>query len=67
MRRNRNFDPKSFDPTTECPECHCKIPPREMMRLDSDRMRCSNCKQDVLIPKMGATMGTGVPTETRSR
>jgi hypothetical protein len=64
MRRNRKFDPKSFDLTTECPEGHYKVPPSEMMRLDSERMRCPSCKQDVLVPtKTSATTGTGVPME----
>ena len=34
-----------------------------MMRLDSERMRCPNCKQDVLVPTKGCTMGTAVPKE----
>jgi DNA-directed RNA polymerase subunit RPC12/RpoP len=50
MRRNRKLDPKSFDLTTECPECHYKVPPREMMRLDDEHMRCPACGKDVLVP-----------------
>jgi hypothetical protein len=53
MRRNRRVDPKSFDLTTESPECHYKVQPNEMMRLDNERMRCPNCKQDVLVPTKG--------------
>jgi hypothetical protein len=61
MRRNRRFDPTKFDLTTECPECHYKVPPAEMMRLDSERMRCPSCKQDVMVPTKGAASGTAVP------
>jgi NAD-dependent SIR2 family protein deacetylase len=59
-----NSTPKSFDLTTECPECHYKVPPSEMMRLDSDHMRCPGCKRDVEVPtKASAMTGTAVPTE----
>jgi predicted RNA-binding Zn-ribbon protein involved in translation (DUF1610 family) len=64
MRCNRKIDPKSFDLTTECPECHYKIHPSEMMRLDSDHMRCPSCKQDVLLPKASAPTGTVAPLES---
>ena len=59
----RRVDPKSLDLTTECPECHYKVHPSEMMRLDNDHMRCSSCKQDVLVPKKGAHTVTAVPRE----
>jgi hypothetical protein len=63
MRRNRRVDPKSFELTTECPDCHYKVPPAELMLLDSDHMRCPNCKQDVLLSTKGSHMGTAVPME----
>jgi hypothetical protein len=50
VRRNRRIDPKSFDMTSECPECHYKIPPSEMMRLGLGKMRCPNCKREVIEP-----------------
>jgi DNA-directed RNA polymerase subunit RPC12/RpoP len=65
MRRNRRVDPKSFDLTTECPECHYKVLPNEVMRLDSERMRCPSCGKDVLLPKTSALSGTGVPLEQK--
>jgi DNA-directed RNA polymerase subunit RPC12/RpoP len=60
MRRSRRIDPKSFDLTTECPECHYKIPPSELLHVDGERIRCPHCKQDVLLPTKGNT-GTAVP------
>jgi DNA-directed RNA polymerase subunit RPC12/RpoP len=61
MRRNRRIDPKSFDLTTECPECHYKIPPNELLRVDGERMRCPHCKQDVLVPTKGKPQSNAVP------
>ncbi|WP_158750268.1 hypothetical protein [Acidobacterium sp. S8] len=61
--RNR-VDPKSFDLSTTCPECGYKVQPHELLRIDSERMRCPNCKQDVVIPMKGiGTMNTAVPIE----
>ena len=62
MRHSRRLDPNSFDLTTSCPECGYKIPPNEMMRLDTERMRCPNCKRDVMVPtKSGKRAGTDSP------
>jgi ssDNA-binding Zn-finger/Zn-ribbon topoisomerase 1 len=61
MRRNRRIDPKSFDLSTDCPECHYKVQPHELLRVDGERMRCPNCKQDVLIPTKRSPQSTAVP------
>ena len=48
MRRAR-IDPKSFDLSTECPECYYKVQPHEFRWVDGERMRCPNCKRDVVM------------------
>ena len=63
MLRNRRFDPKSFDLRPNVLQCHYKVHPSEMMRLDTDHMRCPSCKQDVLLPKASTPTGTAVPME----
>jgi predicted RNA-binding Zn-ribbon protein involved in translation (DUF1610 family) len=63
MHRSRSYDPKSFDLTTQCPACGYKIPPAELVLLDSERMRCPSCKQDVVVPTKGGS-GTAVPTKS---
>jgi predicted Zn finger-like uncharacterized protein len=61
MRRSRRLDPKSFDLSIECPECHYKVQPHELLRVDGERVRCPNCQHDVAIPSKDTPMGTAVP------
>ena len=63
MRRGRRIDPKSFDLSTECPECRYKVQPHELLRVDGERIRCPNCKRDVLIPSKRGS-GTAVPMKS---
>lgn len=43
----------------ECTECHYKIPPAEIIRLDSERYECPKCRTKFVPPeKPGPRMRT---------
>ena len=46
MRRARS-DPKTFDLTYPCPVCGYKIPPREILHVDGQNIRCPQCGKNV--------------------
>jgi hypothetical protein len=43
-RVRRDFKPPNFD--IPCPACSYQIPPRETLRVDGERFRCPQCKND---------------------
>jgi DNA-directed RNA polymerase subunit RPC12/RpoP len=45
MRRTRT-DPTKFDLTHPCPHCGYKIPPRELLHIDGEHIRCPKCGKD---------------------
>ena len=46
MRRNGKIDAKKFDLSFPCAACGYKIPPRELLHVDGERVRCPKCGKD---------------------
>jgi predicted RNA-binding Zn-ribbon protein involved in translation (DUF1610 family) len=52
----RRKDPRTFDHTYPYPACGYRIPPAELMHVDSQNIRCPQCKAETLYDTSKAQM-----------
>jgi DNA-directed RNA polymerase subunit RPC12/RpoP len=54
MRRPKP-DITKYDLTFPCSHCGYKIPPRELMRIDGEHVRCPKCGKEIVYGKESNT------------